>query len=49
MSMLDQSATTLPAASRPAIWARVASRTVAVTRFLRNRSAFARLTDMTDK
>ncbi len=49
MSTLDQSATTLPAASRPAIWARMTGRTVAVTRFLRNRSAFARLTDMTDK
>ena len=49
MSTLDQSATTLPAAFRPAIWARVAGRTVAMTRFLRNRSAFARLTDMTDK
>ncbi|MBS9719469.1 DUF1127 domain-containing protein [Tianweitania sp. BSSL-BM11] len=49
MSTLDQSATMLPAAFRPAIWERVAGRGVAVMRFLRNRSAFVRLNEMTDK
>lgn len=48
MSTLDHSAMPLPAAIRPAIWARLAGRTVAFTRFWKNRSAFTRLMTMTD-
>lgn len=48
MSTLDHSAMPLPAASRPALWARVAGRAGAITRFWKNRSAFARLMTLTD-
>jgi uncharacterized protein YjiS (DUF1127 family) len=49
MTTLDHTAMQLPAASRPAFWARVTRGGASFIRIWRNRQAFGRLADLSDK
>jgi uncharacterized protein YjiS (DUF1127 family) len=49
MTTLSHTAMSLPAATRPATWARVMRGGALILRMLRNRSAFIRLSELTDR